>query len=165
MEASLTPCLRHRSATETPASCSFRIPMICSSEKRLRFMSWFLSMGQNELQSGLDCRGNVRSAVSGGFGCPVLGDAIGQGGGAFLLPRPLVAARQGDRSILARMLPGAADACGSDCAVLPALERPGVLQPSLVRSLQHLPWTVKRGCPWPRGQQAAPRTRPMIPEN
>jgi hypothetical protein len=33
--------------------------MICSSEKRLRFMSWVLSMGQNELQSGLDCRGNV----------------------------------------------------------------------------------------------------------
>jgi len=33
-------CLEYRSATETPASCSFRIPMICSSEKRLRFMSW-----------------------------------------------------------------------------------------------------------------------------
>ena len=27
-------------ATETPASCSFNIPMICSSEKRLRFMLW-----------------------------------------------------------------------------------------------------------------------------
>ena len=39
IEASLTPCLRHRSATDTPASCSFKIPMI-SSEKRLRFMSW-----------------------------------------------------------------------------------------------------------------------------
>src|ERR1700736_5622234 len=33
MLASLTPCLRHRSATETPASCSFKIPMICCSEK------------------------------------------------------------------------------------------------------------------------------------
>jgi hypothetical protein len=26
-----------------PASCSFKIPMICSSEKRLRFMLWSLS--------------------------------------------------------------------------------------------------------------------------
>src|ERR1700731_4706449 len=40
MLASLTPCLRHKSATETPASWSFNIPMICSSEKRLRFMLW-----------------------------------------------------------------------------------------------------------------------------
>ena len=35
MLASLTPCLLHRSATDTPASCPFKIPMICSSEKRL----------------------------------------------------------------------------------------------------------------------------------
>jgi hypothetical protein len=28
------------SATGTPASSSFKIPMICSSEKRLRFMLW-----------------------------------------------------------------------------------------------------------------------------
>ncbi|MGY3134040.1 hypothetical protein ACVWZM_004722 [Bradyrhizobium sp. USDA 4501] len=34
MLASLTPCLRHSSATDAPASCSFKIPMICSSEKR-----------------------------------------------------------------------------------------------------------------------------------
>lgn len=40
MLPSLTTCLRHRSATETPASCSFKIPMIYSSEKRLRFMLW-----------------------------------------------------------------------------------------------------------------------------
>src|SRR5260364_175535 len=40
MLASLTPCLRQRSATGTPASCSFKIPMICSSVKRLRFMLW-----------------------------------------------------------------------------------------------------------------------------
>jgi hypothetical protein len=33
---------RHRSATETPASCSFKIPMICSSENRLRLL-WSLS--------------------------------------------------------------------------------------------------------------------------
>lgn len=26
--ASLTPCLQHRSATEIPASCPFRMPMI-----------------------------------------------------------------------------------------------------------------------------------------
>lgn len=43
--------LGHRSATDIPPSCSFKIPMICSSEKRLRFMSWPLE-GQNELQTG-----------------------------------------------------------------------------------------------------------------
>src|SRR5436305_7056588 len=32
------PCLRHNSATGTPASCSFRIPMICSSVYRDRFI-------------------------------------------------------------------------------------------------------------------------------
>src|SRR4051812_22518049 len=58
MLASLTPCLRHRSATGTPASCSFKIPMICSSVKRLRFMLWS-SLGQNELQAGLRPRGKV----------------------------------------------------------------------------------------------------------
>src|SRR3954451_16643781 len=58
-------CLRHRSATETPASCSFKIPMICSSEKRLRFMlwsssgpertsSWIKLVGQG--QRGTECR-------------------------------------------------------------------------------------------------------------
>ena len=35
--ASLTPCFRHRSATETPVSCSFRMPMIWSSVNLLRF--------------------------------------------------------------------------------------------------------------------------------
>ncbi|ESW68302.1 hypothetical protein X771_11470 [Mesorhizobium sp. LSJC277A00] len=33
--------------------------MICSSEKRLRFMSRSSTMGQNELQTGLDQRGKV----------------------------------------------------------------------------------------------------------
>src|SRR5262249_9478374 len=33
-------CLRHRSAVFTPASCSFRIAMICSSECLLRFIVW-----------------------------------------------------------------------------------------------------------------------------
>src|SRR5215218_1836222 len=60
MLASLTPCLRHRSATATPASCSFNIPMICSSEKRLRFMLWSsywartnfkLSKGQGQVKA------------------------------------------------------------------------------------------------------------------
>jgi hypothetical protein len=30
----------HRSETGTPASCAFRIPMICSSVKRLRLIFW-----------------------------------------------------------------------------------------------------------------------------
>src|SRR3984893_11549331 len=47
MLASLTPCLRHKSATETPASWSFNIPMICSSEKRLRFMLWSCAKGSS----------------------------------------------------------------------------------------------------------------------
>ncbi|UES60186.1 IS5 family transposase (plasmid) [Roseibium aggregatum] len=32
------PCLRHRSAHFAPASCSARMPMICSSVKRVRFI-------------------------------------------------------------------------------------------------------------------------------
>src|SRR5262249_50846862 len=32
------PCLRHSSATGAPASCSFRMPMICSSVYRDRFI-------------------------------------------------------------------------------------------------------------------------------
>jgi hypothetical protein len=35
---------------ETPASCSLKIPMICSSEKRLRFML-VLVLGQSELRA------------------------------------------------------------------------------------------------------------------
>ena len=38
--ASLNPCLRQGSETGIPASCSFKIPMICSSVKRLRLMFW-----------------------------------------------------------------------------------------------------------------------------
>ena len=38
-EYRLTPCLRHRSATETPASCSFKMPMMWSSVNLLRFIS------------------------------------------------------------------------------------------------------------------------------
>src|SRR5437899_2751609 len=80
MLASLTPCLRHRSATETPASCSFKIPMICSSEKRLRFHALVLVMGQSELQPGLSPRGKVirycpRPRVA--LGCDVEGVTSG----------------------------------------------------------------------------------------
>lgn len=32
------PCLRHRSAVPSPAFCSFKIAMICSSLNLLRFM-------------------------------------------------------------------------------------------------------------------------------
>jgi hypothetical protein len=34
----------------TPASCSFKIPMICSSEKRLRFMLWSLSWARTNFK-------------------------------------------------------------------------------------------------------------------
>jgi hypothetical protein len=47
--ASLMPCLRRKSATETLASCFFNIPMIYSSEKRLRFM--LLSFAASERSS------------------------------------------------------------------------------------------------------------------
>lgn len=36
--ASLTPCRRHTSAVFCPASCSYSMPMICSSLNRLRLM-------------------------------------------------------------------------------------------------------------------------------
>ena len=36
--AELMPCFLQTSAVAKPASCSFRIPMICSSVKRLRFI-------------------------------------------------------------------------------------------------------------------------------
>ncbi len=51
--ASLTPCLRHSSETGIPASCSFKIPMICSSAKTAARHVLLLSMGQHELQTGL----------------------------------------------------------------------------------------------------------------
>lgn len=41
MLASLTPSLRQSSATGMPDSCSFNIAMICSSEKRSRFILSF----------------------------------------------------------------------------------------------------------------------------
>src|SRR5512140_3495252 len=59
MLASLTPCLRQRSATETPASCSFKIPMICSSVNRLRFMLWSSSWARANFK--LDSAQGARS--------------------------------------------------------------------------------------------------------
>ena len=47
--ASLMPCLWRKSATETLASCFFNIPMIYSSEKRVRFM--LLSFAGSERSS------------------------------------------------------------------------------------------------------------------
>src|SRR3954466_6831311 len=63
MLASLTPCLRQRSAIDTPASCSFKIPMICSSVNdcascsgpRLgpeRTSNWIKPEGQGHLSCG-----------------------------------------------------------------------------------------------------------------
>jgi hypothetical protein len=59
--ASLIPCLRHRSAVFIPASCSFRMAMICSSVCLLRFIVW--SFLRARLQFTLDQfkGGNVRT--------------------------------------------------------------------------------------------------------
>ena len=46
------PCLRHSSVTTAPASASFRMPMICSSENRFRFMRPSLSLGRTLAPSG-----------------------------------------------------------------------------------------------------------------
>jgi hypothetical protein len=59
MLASLTPCLRHRLATDKPASFSFKILTICSSEKRLRFITLVVVVGHSELQTGLSPWGKV----------------------------------------------------------------------------------------------------------
>src|ERR1700730_8611120 len=64
MLASLTPCLRHKSATETPASWSFNIPMICSSEKRLRFMLWSCAKGSSGILPRRLSRQCVASVVT-----------------------------------------------------------------------------------------------------
>src|SRR4051794_39394464 len=50
------PCLRHSSATGTPASCSFRMPMICSSVYRDRFIRPSPS-GPDSISSWLSFRG------------------------------------------------------------------------------------------------------------
>jgi hypothetical protein len=52
MLASLTLCLRQRSATETPASCSFNIPMMLF-RKTIALHALVLVVGQSELQTGL----------------------------------------------------------------------------------------------------------------
>lgn len=54
------PLLAAQIGYRHPASCSFKTPMMCSSDKRLRSMSWCSKMdGQSELQPGLDHRGKV----------------------------------------------------------------------------------------------------------
>lgn len=50
-----------RSATETPASCSFRMPMICSSVNRLRLMFW--SCGWARTNFKLDWLGGATSCA------------------------------------------------------------------------------------------------------
>ena len=71
--ASLTPCLRHRSETEIPASCSFRMPPLgrfvsqiaCRATDDLIFAEpaaphlWSFRLGQSLSQIGLDPGGNV----------------------------------------------------------------------------------------------------------
>jgi hypothetical protein len=53
------PQVLQRHVVEHGASCSFKIPMICSSEKRPRFMLWSYVGGQSELQPGLNPWGKV----------------------------------------------------------------------------------------------------------
>ncbi|WP_292097950.1 hypothetical protein, partial [Mesorhizobium sp.] len=55
------PLLAVKVATETPASCSFKIPMNFSSEKRLHFMFWssLLARGKSSLEIGAIPR-NIR---------------------------------------------------------------------------------------------------------
>src|SRR5690606_7199310 len=50
--ASLTPCLRARSAAFAPDSCSRRTPMICSSENRFRFICPSFNQGRTLTPGG-----------------------------------------------------------------------------------------------------------------
>src|SRR5690606_11533154 len=50
--ASLTPCLRARSAAFAPASCSRSTPMICSSVNRFRFICPSFNRGRTLTPSG-----------------------------------------------------------------------------------------------------------------
>src|SRR5438067_527811 len=59
------PCLRHNSATGTPASCSFRIPMICSSVYRDRFIRPSPS-GPDSISSWLTSRGARHALIGAG---------------------------------------------------------------------------------------------------
>lgn len=60
------PCRRHTSAVDRPASCSFKIAMICSSEKRFLRMTFVSSMGRTLHQIGYPLRGRV-STHGGGW--------------------------------------------------------------------------------------------------
>ena len=57
-----TPCLRHTSAVAVPASCSRKMPMICSSLNRLRFIMRLLS--GDGLYSILEEFSGLRSAAA-----------------------------------------------------------------------------------------------------
>lgn len=63
-DAVLPAELRDGDAVRKSSPCSFWIAMICSSLNRLRFMFWSFRCGQNELQTGLGQRGNVRRSAS-----------------------------------------------------------------------------------------------------
>lgn len=58
-----------RDASEVPASCSFRIPMICSSVKRLRLMFWSSRWARTNFKldypRGATSRGLSRSGAVG----------------------------------------------------------------------------------------------------
>src|SRR5262249_21974286 len=54
--------VRHRSAVFMPASCSFRMAMICSSVCLLRFIVWSFPQGQTPVHPGSTQGGNVMQA-------------------------------------------------------------------------------------------------------
>ena len=58
------PCLRQNSATGTPASCSFKIPMLCSSENRDRFIRPVLSSRPDSSTTWRNYRGSQQLAIS-----------------------------------------------------------------------------------------------------
>jgi hypothetical protein len=53
------PCLRHSSVTTAPASASFRMPMICSSENCFRFIRPSLRSGRTLAPTGGKSGGHV----------------------------------------------------------------------------------------------------------
>ena len=55
------PCLRHKSVTTAPASASFKMPIICSSENCFRFIPSVPSLGRTLAPTG----GKIRAHVIG----------------------------------------------------------------------------------------------------
>ena len=62
--ASLIPCFQHKSAVLTPASCSFRMVMICSSVCLLRFIVWSFPQGQTPVHPGSVQKGNATRSIN-----------------------------------------------------------------------------------------------------